>query len=209
MANNNTSRGPRLDGYQKPDIIAPGTFIASSFNSFYEEENADNNEVTRCNYKFFDYNGRRYSWSMLSGTSMSAPVVSGIIALWLEANPNLTPQDIKGIFSRTARHPDPTLTYPNAIYGYGEIDAYAGLLDILGVDKIEGVSKYQPKSVKFVVKDGEVKAFDKISGEQLHIIIYNTAGVRQKEDHLTPGVYAVEVKSEKPEQKGSTLVRIR
>lgn len=208
-ANINTSRGPRLDGYQKPDIIAPGTFIASSFNSFYEEENADNEDVTECNYKFFNYNGRRYSWSIMSGSSMSTPVVSGIIALWLEANPNLTPQDIKDIFKRTARHPDPALPYPNAIYGYGEIDAYAGLLDILGVDKIEGVSKSHARNVRFVVKDGWVEAYDKATGEPLHIIIYNTAGVRMKEGKLAPGVYAVEVVTDKAEQKGSTLVRIR
>lgn len=207
-ANANTSRGPRLDGYQKPDIVAPGTFVASSFNSFYEEENLDNKEVTECNYKFFDYNGRRYSWSIMSGSSMSTPVVTGIIALWLEANPNLSPQDIKDIFKRTARHPDPTLSYPNAIYGYGEIDAYAGLLDILGVDKIEGVSKDHARNVRFVIKEGEVKAFDKRTDEPLHIIIYSTSGTRVPEGKLAPGVYVVEVVTDKAELKGSTLVRI-
>lgn len=207
-ANIHTSLGPRLDGYQKPDIVAPGTYIASSFNSFYEEENLDNKEVTDCNYKFFDHNGRRYSWSIMSGSSMSTPVVSGIIALWLEAKPSLTPQDIKDIFKRTARHPDSTLSYPNAIYGYGEIDAYAGLLDILGVDKIEGVSKDHARNVRFVVKDGEVKAFDKRTNEPLHIIIYSTSGARMPEGKLAPGVYAVEVDTDKAELKGSTLVRI-
>lgn len=208
-ANIHSSRGPRLDGYQKPDIVAPGAFIASSFSSFYEEENLDNEEVLNCNYKFFDYNGRRYSWSVMSGSSMSTPVVSGIIALWLEANPNLTPQDIKDIFKRTARHPDPTLSYPNAIYGYGEIDAYAGLLDILGIDKIEGVSKDHARNVKFVIKDGEVKAYDKQTNEPLHIIIYSTSGARMPEGKLAPGVYAVEVVTDKAELKGSTLVRVR
>ena len=207
-ANIHTSRGPRLDGYQKPDIVAPGAFVVSSFNSFYEEENADDEDVLECNYKLFDHNGRRYSWSVMSGSSMSTPVVSGIIALWLEANPKLTPQDIKDIFKRTARHPDPTLSYPNAIYGYGEIDAYAGLLDILGVDKIEGVSKDHARNVKFVIKEGEVKAFNKQTNEPLHIIIYSTSGARMPEGKLAPGVYAVEVVTDKAELKGSTLVRI-
>ena len=68
---------------------------------------------------------------------MACPVVAGTIALWLQAVPTLTREDIIGVFSRTCRKPDETLTYPNNVYGHGEIDAYRGLLDILGIDKNE------------------------------------------------------------------------
>ena len=42
------------------------------------------------------------------------------------------------VISRTSSHYDPSLTYPNNLYGHGQIDAYRGLLDILGIDAIPG-----------------------------------------------------------------------
>lgn len=51
-----------------------------------------------------------------------------IVALWLQADPTLTPDRIKDIISKTSRQYDDTLKYPNNIYGHGLIDAYAGML---------------------------------------------------------------------------------
>ena len=85
---------------------------------------------------------------MLSGTSMASPVMTGVVALWLQAKPDLTYDEIIATLSRTCKKPEPNKTYPNNLYGYGEVDAYAGLLDILGVttaiptlsQKLAGVS---------------------------------------------------------------------
>lgn len=131
--------GPTYDGRMKPDVMAPGINIISSYSSYYLENNPTANDLN-WNVANFDFNGRTYSWNCNSGTSMSSPVVAGIIALWLEACPTLSPDDILGVLERTSSHYDPELTYPNNLYGHGEIDAYRGLLDILGVDKIAGVS---------------------------------------------------------------------
>ena len=38
-----------------------------------------------------------------SGTSMSSPAVAGTIALWLQARPDLTPEDVMGVIRRTSR----------------------------------------------------------------------------------------------------------
>jgi subtilisin family serine protease len=46
--------------------------------------------------------------SRFSGTSAAAPLVSGVIALMLEANPNLTLRDVQHILVRSARQNDPT-----------------------------------------------------------------------------------------------------
>jgi hypothetical protein len=88
----------------------------------------------------FEFQGRTYGWYAAMGTSQSGPVVAGIIALWLQANPTLTPEDVMGVIRRTSRQPDPSLPSPNNEYGYGEIDAYRGLLDVLSMDGIEGLS---------------------------------------------------------------------
>jgi len=62
---------------------------------------------------------------------MSAPVVAGAIALWLQADPTLTSADCLEIFSKTCTHYDTSLSYPNNLYGYGQIDVAAGLGEVL------------------------------------------------------------------------------
>ena len=126
MRATNTSVGPTLAGLIKPDVMAPGQNIIASFNSFYSEANPTSDwrewDVAR-----FQYKGREYSWSAQSGTSMSSPIVGGIIACWMQAFPRLSYQDAMEAIAATSRQPDPELSYPNNYYGYGEIDAEAGL----------------------------------------------------------------------------------
>ena len=121
-----SSVGPTLDERTKPDICAPGRNIISAYSSYYREAHPTE---TGYDVAHFDVDGRTYAWHSDSGTSMSCPVVAGIIALWLQANPNLTRDDIIGVLQRTSRHPEEGLSYPNNKYGYGEIDAYRGLLE--------------------------------------------------------------------------------
>ncbi|HEY8503087.1 MAG TPA: proprotein convertase P-domain-containing protein, partial [Gemmataceae bacterium] len=70
------------------------------------------------------------------GTSSAAPLVSGIIALMLEANPNLTYRDVQHILAVTARKTDPTDLdwttnaagyHVNHNYGFGMVDAAAAV----------------------------------------------------------------------------------
>lgn len=61
---------------------------------------------------------------------MATPAVTGIIALWLQANPNLTPEDVKEIIRTTSTrdtYTGGTSTEWNATAGYGKINAYEGL----------------------------------------------------------------------------------
>ena len=136
MVSSYSSRGPTMDGRVKPDIVAPGNNIISSYSSFYLENHPSASDVA-WDVERFEYGGRTYPWNGNSGTSMSSPIVAGIIALWLQANPNLSPADILDIFAHTARHTDTSLAYPNCDYGYGEIDAYAGIQYILETAGIE------------------------------------------------------------------------
>ena len=121
-----SSRGPTMAGNTKPDVLAPGTNVMAAFNSFYAESNPED-YITRANAARYTWGGRTYAWSMQNGTSMACPVVAGIIAQWLEAIPTLTREQILEAFQATCHHYDPTLSYPNNDYGYGEIDAEAGL----------------------------------------------------------------------------------
>lgn len=67
-------------------------------------------------------------WGVMSGTSMAAPTVAGIIAQWLQINPNLSPSDIKNVIAQTAIKDQFTQNSDNGLrFGpNGKIDAMAG-----------------------------------------------------------------------------------
>ena len=70
--------------------------------------------------------GDRYG--TLSGTSMASPVVAGIAALVLDANPNLTPAQVYNILCASARQVEGLDTPFNIYTGYGIIDAKSAVL---------------------------------------------------------------------------------
>lgn len=125
-----SSVGPTLTGLVKPDVMAPGQNVISAMSSYYLEKNKESWAASYDVERFF-YEGREYSWNAQSGTSMSCPLAAGIIALWLQACPTLSPQQAMEAIAATSRQPEAALSYPNTQYGYGEIDAEAGLRYIL------------------------------------------------------------------------------
>ena len=210
-----SSIGPTLDGRNKPDVSAPGRCIVSAYSSYYLEENPT---ATSYDVAHFDVNGRTYPWRVDSGTSMSTPVVAGIIALWLQAKPDLTRDDIMGVIQRTCRHPEEDLDYPNNKYGYGEIDAYRGLLDILGITAIKEISQHEPHDAAIWAQEGLLHVvFDTIPEKPITLSIYSTAGTRIYQTSITTnqsdvtlplptfgkGIYVVQLGN-----LGSTLIRI-
>lgn len=131
-----SSVGPTMMGLIKPDVMAPGANVVAGMSSYYLEARPEAADVS-WDVRHFEADGgapegrRTYGWNSNSGTSMSCPVMAGIVALWLEACPTLTREQIMETVAATATHYDPSLTYPNNEYGYGEVDALAGMEYIL------------------------------------------------------------------------------
>jgi serine protease AprX len=69
-------------------------------------------------------------YSHMSGTSMATPHVAGIVALMLEANPELDPLEVKDILERTAANMTGRLAWEA---GAGHVNAYAALAEASGV----------------------------------------------------------------------------
>ena len=211
-----SSLGPTFDGRIKPEVVAPGTNVISSYSSYYIEARPDafdtQSDVTR-----YDYNGRTYSWNANTGTSMSSPVVGGIIALWLEANPNLSPDDIRDIFAVTCKHTDDTMQYPNNVWGHGEINAYLGLCHILGIDGIEGVENEATSYILIPCENGFKIKFSNPLTDDVITDVFGTdaslqhsciasAGITEHTISVKPGVYVVRVKFH--DRYESMLVRV-
>ena len=221
-----SSIGPTFDGRIKPDVMAPGSNIISSYSSYYLENNPQAGDI-RSDVEHFEFRGRTYSWNSNAGTSMATPAVGGAIALWLQAKPTLTPEEAMNVIAHTSSHYDESLSYPNNEYGYGQIDVYRGLLYILGIDGIEGLSQHQPKAVSILpIGQGQLQlrfeGNEGLSTPSFSIRIFNTSGQLVSTQSLTGGqeeytidlsslprgVYAVQVNTGQPTTTGSTLVRL-
>ena len=209
-----SSRGPTFEGLTKPDVVAPGVSINAAFNSFVEQTESVRSTLT----DQVEYNGKTYYYTAQSGTSMSTPVVAGSIALWLEANPELTPSDILEVIAATSSHPDESMEYPNNTYGYGQIDVYKGLLYILNtLSVIPTLSDHQPINARFHL-NGRMLTVDIDSSEAqvATIIIYDLNGIKRAAtqgtsinlSNLPAGVYAVQLITGNKTTTGSTLIRL-
>jgi len=114
-----SARGPTLDGRVKPEFCAPGVDIASAGIHPDRREALDYIclKVCCCDCCEDFYVDK-------SGTSMAAPHVTGLIALMLHKNPNLThPQIRTTIRNHTRPKPSDSTAEENEGWGSGKIDA--------------------------------------------------------------------------------------
>lgn len=152
-----SSWGEKVGSGWLPNVCGPGANIVSSLSTYYVNRysasltlTAQAENGTKTNY-----------WGPMQGTSMSSPFVAGVIALWLEANPELTTADVLNIINETSEKPeidDNTggigggITIPglggststideSKKWGAGKINALAGIKKILeensGVNTVE------------------------------------------------------------------------
>lgn len=130
-----SSHGPIMGGMRKPEVSAPGVNVISSLSSF----------TTETGHTIYDNaisGGRSYPFGSMSGTSMSSPAVTGVVALILQANPNLTTDQVREILFTTARNDEMTgnihaageLSY---IWGWGKVDAYHAVLAAINMLSID------------------------------------------------------------------------
>jgi serine protease AprX len=110
--------GTPVGSTPKPDIVAPGRRIVSLRAPGSTLDRLLPDRVVTAS------NGATYF--RLTGTSMATGVVSGVVALLLQQQPALTPDQVKAVLTGTARAFGPTSgVSPNpAASGAGSIDAY-------------------------------------------------------------------------------------
>ena len=112
-------------GKALPTICAPGVNVTSAVSRYsYFARNSPYAVMTTSDGSY---------WGILSGTSMAAPTVAGIIALWLQAKPDLSVAQIQNILAQTAIHDAFTTTRSNHNHfgPNGKIDAIEGMRMVL------------------------------------------------------------------------------
>ena len=117
-----SSYGIAPNGQSHPFVAAPGYFVISAYNG-YNYLAAVSNNSAYC--KPNPFTGRTDYWGSMSGTSMSTPTVAGIVALWLQANPQLKVDDVKEIIRKSAYVDDDVRKAPLR-FGAGKINALGG-----------------------------------------------------------------------------------
>lgn len=121
-----SSYGPTADGRTVPDILAAGNPVVSSINKYYYiSMGANQNEIDYVTNGVTVTDDNRYYYAYNIGTSMAAPFVAGTVALMLEANPELTPEQARTIITSTASTEDFMGELPNNTYGAGRINSAA------------------------------------------------------------------------------------
>ncbi len=151
-----SAAGPTLDGFVKPDVVAPGAHMVSTMlPSSYLAKTYQANQVTN---QYFS----------MAGTSQAAAVVSGMSALILSKQPRLTPDQVKlriGITSFPWVNLETTealysiwqqgagrVNAPDAVFAKIKGSANVGLdirADLAGTQHYEGFSYYDETTGQF------------------------------------------------------------
>ena len=121
-----SSYGESFNGVAQPTVCAPGVNIVSAMSQYVIGDDADESML---------WQGGAYTAE--SGTSMACPVVAGIVALWLEAAPTLSLDEVKEVMANSSDNDSYTSGNPIR-WGYGKINAKGGI-DYIN-DRISGIA---------------------------------------------------------------------
>ena len=215
-----SSFGTRYDGVELPHICAPGAYLESSYNRYYTLSSGKKT-ITRTD----TYDGKSYSFCAMNGTSMSSPYMAGVAALWLEANPELTHNEIKMIAMLTATS-DYACNEGNYFKGEGyqagagKLNAYAGLMYILNEN--DATTRIEtPEEKSFLVRNTSATDYEAFcaGATSLTATLYNMEGKKVNSTAasgnivsistagLTKGIYILKVNSNNKSHQMKIAVR--
>lgn len=199
-----SSLGPTADGRTKPEITAPGNVVVSSFSRFDPEFTLQHPRVVGSQSD----GTNTWFYGAYEGTSMATPMVTGIIALMLEANPELDYQDVKSILGETAIHDQFTGGNVTNSWGWGKINAWDAVREVVLMTGTHDLHSFSDQlqvapnpasnfiALTFMGQTAEQIRILDLSGRQLYSV--NLSGVADRWEMPLPevlpsGMYLVEV----------------
>lgn len=195
-----SSYGTTSDGRALPTVCAPGAAIISSISWPYAKQMSESDINYSCSAKLVEKD-RTNLWKQEVGTSMSTPFVAGSIALWLEANPTLTVNDVKEIIAQTAIVDDDVKSSDRRRWGAGKFNALGGLKEAIRRAGVNDVA--MPDNDRLLLTPGGHNVYTVFVGKAaaMRVVVYAADGrlvrsFRGEGDELTadlngltPGVY--------------------
>ncbi len=202
-----SSKGPTADGRTKPDITAPGNILASSVNSYLTALNSSHERVVQA----VEVGSKSWYFGMFEGTSMAAPMVTGIVALWMQKYPTLSRDQALVLMKRAAITDTFTGKIPAAgsnTWGWGKINAFGSLISV----SVENVPEHIATKIYPNPTTNEVNiAFEDAVGSSV-VVLYDITGkvIYHKQlsqvapghiekintDKLPAGVYALKISND-------------
>ena len=141
-----SSRGLSRDGFEKPEVVAPGSRLIATVGFSRAEL-----------IQLYPQNVIEGTYFQMGGTSASAPVVAGVVALMIEANPGLTPDQVK---ARIVAGADPLvgslapqIDAWDAVFGGDAGLANQGIQLSLWIDPATGLIQNEPASLDSITWD--------------------------------------------------------
>lgn len=182
----------------RPHIVAPGAMICAAGNGCNKDMVPGETPITGGVVK--DKKGNEHYYVAMYGTSMATPAVTGIVALWLQANPELNTAQILEIMRNTSTRNNFMLGDPNpSRWGYGVINAYEGIKHALKIPTsvTDPANSRVPPLIKLVGNTIEITV---PANHPCRALLYNAAGAPVAESdgdinvsHLPSGLYIVKV----------------
>ncbi len=178
-----SSRGPAIDGTVQPFITAPGHTVVSAVSSFDSTFIPTGSGYSSAISSYLDpVSGKDYLYGAFSGTSMSSPVVAGVVGLMLQLDPTLSPAQVKAIIKETAIRDSYTGNIPatgSNTWGFGRINAYAAIKKMAALTSITPVNSNTPECFLYPNPGtgSFTLAYQSARPEKLLVQVYNLSGV--------------------------------
>ena len=135
-----SSRGVTHEGFAKPDVLAPGSRLVATVGGERAELLA-----------LYPDNRIGDHYFRMGGTSAAAPVVSGVVALMLDAHPELSPNEVKARLvagaDALAWSDAPRVDAVDAVLGGDAGEANEGIEPSLWIDLETGTILETPRSL--------------------------------------------------------------
>ena len=219
-----SSYGHSFNGENLPHVCAPGEVIISAYSKYYMDAgNITKADLaglyTQAKSSALDLKARNSIWAQMQGTSMASPFAAGVIALWLEANPNLGIDEVKRVISETSTSDIYTNSNKNR-WGAGKLNALEGIKYVLQSNGVNDLASDATSALFLKAIDGNrfevcIPAASRISAR-----LYNISGICVAQSssisgdttildasNVAPGYYFISVDSNKLHDSRKIMLR--